>query len=86
VARGEILTEAIKQATKQLDTNKASLAVSIHEGIVAEVLRDLGIEQADPKMPFLPKEKSRTYQQTAMQILEEDEGEQPRPFRDSESE
>ncbi|HKI53431.1 MAG TPA: zinc finger Ran-binding domain-containing protein [Anaerolineales bacterium] len=67
IARGEIVTTAIKQATNELDQEKASLAVTIHRDIVSQVKRDLGLEEADPNMPFLPKD--RTYQQTAMPIL-----------------
>jgi hypothetical protein len=42
IARGEIVTEAIKQATTTLDTEKANLAYAIHMDIVSQVKRDLG--------------------------------------------
>lgn len=77
IARGEIVTTAIQQATKQLDEEKATLAVSIHNDIVSQVKRDLGIVEADPKMPFLEKK----YQQVAMPILEEQSVKTDTPFQ-----
>ena len=68
IARGEIVTTAIQQATRELDESKAQLAVTIHNDIVSQVKRDLGLMEADPEMPFLPKDKK--YQQTVMPILE----------------
>jgi hypothetical protein len=43
VARGEIVTEAISQATKELESQKAALAHTIHADIVSQVKRDLGL-------------------------------------------
>lgn len=43
IARGEITTEAIKQATSQLDVEKAHLAHTITQDIVSQVKRDLGL-------------------------------------------
>jgi hypothetical protein len=43
IARGGIVSEAIKQATQQLEQQQAELAMSIHAGIVDEVKRDLGL-------------------------------------------
>jgi hypothetical protein len=43
VARGEIVTEAISQATKTLEQEKSQLAVTIHHDIVSQVKRDLGL-------------------------------------------
>ncbi|MCC7187904.1 MAG: hypothetical protein IT312_04110, partial [Anaerolineales bacterium] len=40
VARGEIVTTAITQATHRLEVEKESLARSIHDDIVAQVKRD----------------------------------------------
>lgn len=60
IARGEIVTEAIQKATKQLDESKAELAHTITADIVSQVKRDLGLIEADPKMPIIPK-----YQQTS---------------------
>ena len=47
VARGEIVTEAISQATKTLEQQKAQLAVTIHHDIVSQVKRDLGLSPID---------------------------------------
>ncbi|MFZ5888762.1 MAG: hypothetical protein ACOYYF_14965, partial [Chloroflexota bacterium] len=63
IARGEIVTEAIQQATRQLDEQKAQLAYTIHNDIVSQVKRDLGLIPADPQMPILP---AKRYQQTVM--------------------
>jgi hypothetical protein len=55
VARGEITSEAIRQATQVLDTQKAELAHSIHQDIVDNVKRDLNIPVAvDPAVGFVP--------------------------------
>jgi apolipoprotein N-acyltransferase len=81
VARGEIVTEAINQATKQLDEQKAQLAYTIHNDIVSQVRRDLGLIEADPNMPILPAKKR--YQQTSFvpAVLEE-QPDQGAPFQD----
>lgn len=55
VARGEIVTEAIHQATQVLDVEKQQLATTIRNDIVSQAKRDLGLIEADPQMPFLPK-------------------------------
>jgi hypothetical protein len=55
VARGEIVTEAISQATKTLETQKAQLAQTIHHDIVSQVKRDLGLYPVTGT-PFEPKE------------------------------
>lgn len=47
MARGEIVTQAITQATKQLEEEKADLARSIHADIVSEVKRELGLIPVD---------------------------------------
>ena len=47
IARGEIVTEAIKQAEKTLDVEKAELAHSITQDIVSQVKRDLGLMPID---------------------------------------
>ena len=55
VARGEITSEAIRQATAVLEIEKTRLAETIHREIVDQVKRDLNIPiLADPRMPFLP--------------------------------
>jgi hypothetical protein len=47
IARGEIVTEAISQATKSLEQQKAALALTIHHDIVSQVKRDLGLSPID---------------------------------------
>lgn len=43
IARGEVVTQAINDATKQLDQEKALLSRSITQDIVSQVKRDLGL-------------------------------------------
>ncbi len=55
IARGEITTEAIRQATDSLEVQKAMLAQSIHGNIVDQVKRDLNIPIAvQPGVGFVP--------------------------------
>ena len=56
IARGEIVTTAIQQATQELDESKAALAVTIHRDIVSQVKRDLGLVPVEGT-PFEPKAK-----------------------------
>ena len=56
IARGEITTEAIKQATQSLEVHKAALADSIHRDIVDQVRRDLGLHDQVLDLPALPVE------------------------------
>jgi len=56
VARGEITTEAIKQATRSLKVHKAALAESIQRDIVDQVRRDLGLHGQVLDLPALPVE------------------------------
>lgn len=72
IARGEIVTEAIQQAAKQLDEQKAQLAYIIHNDIVSQVKRDLGLIPADPQMPILP----RNYQATVSAVAPVEEKEE----------
>ena len=60
VARGEIVTTAITQATHRLEVEKESLARSIHDDIVAQVKRDLGIPTSNHvlDLPALPVDNS----------------------------
>lgn len=81
IARGEIVTEAIQQATKQLAEQKAQLAYTIHNDIVSQVKRDLGLIPADPQMPILP---AKRYQQTVMPIEDKPAAAQD-PFPESNS-
>lgn len=65
IARGEITTEAIKQATATLDAERRQLAESIRDEIIANVKRDLSIPiLADPRMPFLPADPKQYEQKT----------------------
>ena len=57
IARGEITTEAIKQATHSLEVHKAALAESIHHDIVNQVRRDLGLRDQVLSLPALPVEE-----------------------------
>ncbi|HMS00283.1 MAG TPA: hypothetical protein PKE62_13600 [Anaerolineales bacterium] len=63
VARGEIVTTAINQATNRLEVEKESLARSIHDDIVAQVKRDLGIPTSNHvlDLPALPVDNSAPY-------------------------
>jgi hypothetical protein len=61
IARGEIVTEAITQATKILDEQKQDLAYSIRNDIISKAKRDLGLIEADPRMPFLPAQPQPIY-------------------------
>ena len=55
IARGEIVTEAIKQATHSLDVHKALLAKSITQDILNQVNRDLGLARGQVlDLPALP--------------------------------
>lgn len=55
IARGEIVTEAIKQATNTLEVEKYSLAQSIRADIVNQVKRDLGLRTNQVlDLPALP--------------------------------
>lgn len=54
IARGEIVTEARKQATRALDEGKAELAHVLTQDIVAQVKRDLGLTPVTGT-PFEPK-------------------------------
>lgn len=87
IARGEIVTEAIQQATKELDEQKGQLAITIHNDIVSQVKRDLGLIEADPKMPFLPKDEKqpRKFEQNIPAVLEKPkegtQAESPTPFQ-----
>lgn len=59
IARGEITTEAIKQATATLDAERARLAETIRDEIIDNVKRDLNIPIAvPPGTIFKPKEQA----------------------------
>jgi apolipoprotein N-acyltransferase len=74
IARGEITTEAIKQATATLDAERVQLAETITREIVDQVKRDLNIPiLADPRMPFLPADPNQFQQTTNSPALTKDE-------------
>src|SRR5574343_472818 len=60
IARGEISTEAIRQATSELEVEKARLASAIHGEIVSQVHRDLGIA-VDPSVGFVAAQNNSPY-------------------------
>jgi hypothetical protein len=87
VARGEIVTEAIKQATSTLEVQKAELALTIHNDIVSQVKRDLGLMPASGT-PFELTRKQATAsiiapdEQPTIWITKQDEAQQPKaPFQ-----
>ena len=88
IARGEIVTDAIQKATKQLDENKAELSHSITLDIVSQVKRDLGLTPTEGT-PFERKQaetaavvaKGKQAAPTAG-TEEEETGEPPAPFPD----
>ena len=83
VARGEIVTEAIRQATHELEAQKAQLAESIHKGIVDQVMRDLNIPiPADPRMPILPAEPRQYEQAIPYPTDNQEAGDTPNPFQE----
>jgi hypothetical protein len=62
IASGEITTEAIRQATSELDAQKADLARSISRDISTSVKRDLNIPIAvDPNVGFVPAQAQPQY-------------------------
>lgn len=71
IARGEIVTEAVKQATQQLDVNKARLARSISASIVAQVNRDLGFANVLDVVSSPADEPSPYVLQTFPQVKED---------------
>lgn len=87
VARGEIVTEAIKQATSTLEVQKAELALTIHNDIVSQVKRDLGLMPASGT-PFELTRNQATASliapeaQPTIWITKQDEAQQPKaPFQ-----
>lgn len=67
VARGEIVTEAISQATKTLEAQKAELAHTIHQDIVSQVKRDLGLYPIQGTI--FDKQEARTERSSASPSL-----------------
>jgi len=84
IARGEIVTEARRKATAQLDAEKASLAQTITLDIIEQVKRDLELMPATGT-PFQPKDNKKQYEQSSFLptlTQEADQATAPRPFRD----
>jgi len=73
IARGEIVTEAIKQATQSLDEQKADLAQSITQDIVNQVKRDLGLQRGQvldlPALPVTDPQSTDPKQQPAFNLF-----------------
>jgi len=73
IARGEIVTEAIKQATQSLDVQKAMLAQTITQDIVDQVKRDLGMMRGQvldlPALPVTDLHTSDEKQKPAFSFL-----------------
>lgn len=67
IARGEITTTAMQQATKALDEQKAELAQNITHEIISQVKRDLNLIPADGT-PFQPKQQATAEPVSALNI------------------
>ena len=84
VARGEIVTTAIEQATKVLDEQKADLAYSIRNDIISKAKRDLGLIEADPRMPIIPRQYEQAIPYPTMdQRTDELENKEPKSIADA---
>lgn len=79
IARGEIVSQAMNEATKALEAEKHILARTITAGIISDVKRDLGLYPVEGT-PFEPR------QLTAPQplIIPHPTGEDNRPISDDE--
>jgi hypothetical protein len=84
IARGEIVTEARREATRQLDESKRELAHNITQGIVSQVKRDLDLYPVDGT-PFAPKKAETAALPHITETEKEKPGDKPAPFRDSQS-
>lgn len=71
IARGEITTEAIRQATQGLEQEKAQLAESIARGIKEQVMRDLNLPIPANNTVFDPK----TYEQAVPHPIQQSQTE-----------
>lgn len=60
IARGEVTSEAIRQATATLDVEKEQLAKAISDDIVSQAKRDLGLYPIDGT-PFDRRAETREY-------------------------
>ena len=70
IARGEVTTEAIKQAQVMLDVEKANLARTIADGIIADTKRELGLYPIDGT-PFDRRQQPREFNYSTEEILNE---------------
>ena len=89
IARGEIVTEARREATRQLDESKKELAHNITQGIVNQVKRDLDLYPVEGT-PFEKKEQTTAAvvrgspdpaPTLTQEAPKEETGEAPAPFR-----
>jgi hypothetical protein len=74
VARGEVTSQAISDAAKTIESQKHELSRAIYFDIVSQVKRDLGMIEADPQMPIIPRQYEQTApaaQADAMAMLDE---------------
>lgn len=71
IARGEIVTEAIQRATKELDEQKAELSGSIKMDIISQVKRDLGLVPV-AGTPFERKEQTTSDPLPALRVPAEE--------------
>jgi hypothetical protein len=81
IAKGEVTTEAIKQATATLKNEKHNLAQTIRDGIIADVQRELGLYPVTGT-PFEPPTMKYPYQDGREPIISNI----PRPTEDEISE
>ena len=70
IARGEVTTEAIKQATAQLDVEKAALAKTISDDMISQVKRDLGLYPIQDTV-FDRRSEPREFNYSTEEILNE---------------
>jgi hypothetical protein len=78
IAKGEVTSEAIKQATAMLDVEKAQLARTISDDIISQAKRDLGLYPIDGT-PFDRRRNNLDIEQPATEPAKE-AGSQPSPF------
>ena len=73
IARGEITTEAIRQASNTLDAERAQLAETIRDEIIANVKRDLNIPILAKGTVFDPKTYEQAIPHPVLTPTEKDE-------------
>jgi hypothetical protein len=73
IARGEVVTKAIEDATHTIEAEKHELSRAIYNDIVSQVKRDLGLHPVDGTV--FDRRQPRTYELTApAPSLDEDNG------------